>query len=195
MAKNIFISFPYDEQWQTKDKIINFLSKLNIGVDYSEKEDRSQTKDETIWKHLLNRIKGSSITIVIHDPSLTNWKGKALFDSNTYPIEERFHESGWVYKEIVASLRDWKENKINGIIYFVPDSLISNYYSDFSYSQSFKNSLPEIIRKNYESGYIVLVSEKDFFQNPHKFINEATKKREDQIDSQKYTIHNNLHLD
>lgn len=207
--RNIFISFPYDETKYLKEKIKNLLSDFTI--DYSEKEDRSDTTNENIWNKLYKRIKGSSITIVIHDPSLVNFKKKAKYDSNSYDKSERFHNSGWIYKEIVASLRSSQNNQINGIIYLIPDKYYKEIVSfDINHCRSIDSSkIPEIISKNRfnhkksyklnssiccEDSYIDIIKESDFFNNSKKYIDEVYDKRTKQIKNEEYKIVNNLHL-
>ncbi|BDU67540.1 MAG: hypothetical protein TYPL_1930 [Candidatus Tyloplasma litorale] len=56
--RKVFISFPYDEQKDLKEKILEKIGN-SIAVDFSEKEDRSDTTDEYIWNNLFKRIKGS----------------------------------------------------------------------------------------------------------------------------------------
>lgn len=202
--RNIFISFPFEEQKYMKDKIVNKLYGKNLVVDYSEKIDRRHTTDEYIWQNLLTRIKGSSITIVIHDKSLTGYGGKAEYDSLSYNKSDRFHNSGWVYKEIVASLRDWEGNRINGIIYLIPDNLWQSVViSDWNGNEKIiSSSIPKIILANIENnkffskdGYILIVKESIFLSNPEFFIEKAYEKRRRQIENKEYEIKNNLHLD
>lgn len=215
--RNTFISFSYeDKNLPLIDEIKGILKEKGIAVDYSEKVDRSNCKDETIWKHLEKRIKGSSVTIII----LT----KDLFEENTHKLDYKkgsFWESGWIYKEISASLRNWNENNINGIIaVYEPESetyvksnnkstctccLNENVTTIKLSREIIKTNMFNINKKNktnkncdyYDSKndhFISLISLKKFKNNPAKYIDNAIDKREKQMNDENYfTIEYNLH--
>lgn len=155
MARNTFISFAYDSNISMAEEVRKKLRMGSFGVDYSEKTDRREFTDETIWKNLLTRINGSSVTIILDSYDLRS-KATAGYS---------FHSSPWVYKEISTSLRDWNGNALNGIVYVVPDSGF-NWYG-----------APQILSDNRD--YIVLVEHSKFMSNPGYYIDKAYNKREE----------------
>lgn len=208
--KNVFISFSFDESKHLKDKIANKLKSTGIAVDYSEKEDKSHLSDDVIWRDLLNRIKGSSITVVILSKDLVNHKGEASND---------FSSSGWVYKEIQASLRDGNNNRINGIIAVAEDEFYNQFKLDHycriceSYHIGYdRNLISDIIYNNMfnvkdkfrsssscsfdvlKDNYISIVKLSDFISDPAPYIQNAWDKRERQINNKEFEIKNGLHL-
>lgn len=215
--RNTFISFSYENKnLALINEIKGILEKKGIAVDYSEKVDRSDHTDETIWKYLEKRIKGSSVTIII----LT----KDLFEENTHKLDYKkgsFLESGWIYNEISASLRNWNGNKINGIIaVYEPESetyvksnnkstctccLNENVTTIKLSREIIKTNMFNINKKNktnkncdyYDSKndhFISLISLKKFKNNPAKYIDNAIDKREKQMNDENYfTIEYNLH--
>ena len=111
MAYKTFISFSYtEENHQLKNKVANFMSSKGLALDYSEKEDRSDTSEENIWRNLHSKIKSSSVTLLLFTDDL-------LYENSRKMNQGRdFMDSGWIYKELSCSLRDWEENRINGIL-------------------------------------------------------------------------------
>lgn len=216
--RNTFISFSYDEKnLRFLEEIKNILKKEDVIIDYSEKEDRSNFTDETIWKYLEKRIKGSSVTIVL----LT----KDLFEENKHKLEFKsgnFLESGWIYNEISASLRNWDENKINGVV-CIYDEGVERYIMENRSSNCphcFQSTVadfilkPSIIIQNMfninskfklnknckffdleHDSFISIISLKDFKESPSKYIDNAFDKRKKQIDSNNnyFKIENNFH--
>ena len=165
------------------------------------KKDKSEFTDEIIWNYLHARISGSSCTIVL----LT----KDLMDrnKNRYKIEcdrGNFLNFGWVYNEISASLRDWKNNRLNGIVCVVVDELWDRINWNKSENGSgwttwnSKHDLPEILAKNKE--YIIFTRYSSFINDHLKFIQLAIDNRNKQIKSSgnyfkiKYDLHNETKL-
>ncbi|MGL4183984.1 MAG: TIR domain-containing protein [Metamycoplasmataceae bacterium] len=177
-----FISYSHDKQNISKFKKINSLvANSNYYVNYSENKNKSNFSNDTIWNYLIKRIKGSSCTILLLTRDLlNNNKSKIEYKDND------FINSGWIYNEISASLRDWEDNKINGIVCVIEDSLIDS-------NNTIKYKLPEILDKNWK--YIVFVSYSDFIENHTHFIEEALKNRKEQINSNrnKFKINYELH--
>ena len=215
--RNTFISFSYENKnLALINEIKGILEKKGIAVDYSEKVDRSDHTDETIWKYLEKRIKGSSVTIII----LT----KDLFEENTHKLDYKkgsFLESGWRYNEQSGSLRNWNLNNINGIIAvyepeaetYVKSNNKSTCICCLNENVTKINLRKEIIRKNmfninkknktnkncdnYDSKndhFISLISLKNFKNDPAKYIDNAIDKRDKQINDENYfKIEYNFH--
>ncbi len=172
-----FISYSHETKNMNKFNRINQLVNHSTNlINYSERENKSNFSKETIWKYLHDRIAGSSCTILLYTQDLSTYRK----DKIDY-IPRDFLNSGWVYNEISASLRDWGDNRINGLICVLCDNirLVPNGQG---------SPLPIILTvcQNYE--YIVWVSYEDFINNPFLYIKEALKKREEQIKTRKYNI-------
>lgn len=208
--RNIFISFSYDENNLWKDDVVRVLKTKELAVDYSEKTDYSGYSDEFIWNELLPRIKGSSITLVLYSDDLS-------YLGNKCEPSYSFGSSGWVYREISASLRDWNNNSINGMVLLVKDEdydaiTHQKYCSNCPEGHTLYNNqyLPKIILKNrfnvkqqyknsscawdkLEDSYITIVKWSDFKRNPSKYIDNAYDKRERQRKNSEFEIIYDLH--
>lgn len=185
-----FISYSHDDVNAKKfNEIETLISKYYINL--SENEDKSMFSNKTIWKYLYRRIAQSTCTILL----LT----EDLFTYNKHKIEYKandFINSGWIYNEISASLRNWTTNIINAVVCVIDDNLISKI-KDFSLKDrdiEFNYDLPKILSANKE--YIVFVSHSLFINNHYYFISKAMDNRYKQIQSngKKFYIRYNLHL-
>ncbi|AWX42475.1 Uncharacterised protein [Metamycoplasma cloacale] len=152
-------------------------------LDFSEKEDKSEYSIQTIWDYLASRIKQSSCTILLMTQDLL-FKNKHKISY----IPNDFEHSGWIYKEISASLRDWKENRINALICVCEDEYVhhivnsGHYYNNVvTIRDKYPEWCPEIISLN--EWYIEFVSYDQFIKNPEYYINNALWKRRRQIES------------
>ncbi len=180
MATTCFISYSHDNINKEKvTKISNIVNGSSKLINFSEREDKSMYSEETIWKYLHDRIAGSTCTILFLTEDLLTYNNYKL----GY-VRNNFIESGWVYNEISASLRDWKDNRINGIVCVVEDHLAS-YIADSS-GKIDENKLHEILAVNSE--YIVWVMYSEFLKNPHEFIDIAKAKRDEQIKSGEFRL-------
>lgn len=187
-----------------------FLRKNGLVVDYSEKTDYSDYSDEMIWNSLQNRIKGSSVTLLILSEDLVlERKGEAGYG---------FKNSGWVYREISASLRDWENNRINGVVAVAPDDFYdkitynggnciscglnhTNYNNDklneillenrFNVKSKFKKST--CAYDKLDDSYISIVKMSDFIENPKIYLDNAYEKRNRQINNKEFEIKYDFH--
>lgn len=177
-----FISFSHEKENMNKFKEINQLvNKSPNLINYSERKDKSNFSKETIWEYLHDRIAGSSCTILLYTEDLSNNRR----DKIEY-IPKNFLESGWVYNEISASLRDRKDNKINGLVCVLCDGI-----KLVPIDQG--KPLPRILTAGQNFDYIVWVSYEDFVKEPTKYINKALKKRDEQMKQNKYYIKHDPH--
>lgn len=182
-----FISYSHDNKNLSKfERIDKLVSNSNHYINYSEKMNISTFSDETIWNYLYSRISGSSCTLVLLTEDLFTYNKQKI----DYKIND-FINSGWIYNEISVSLGDWTDNRINGIVCIVEDSLIDKISVWNKTIYGYK--LPEILKKNKE--YIIFVSYSDFIINHLKYIDMALKNREEQISSgnKAFKIKYNLH--
>ncbi len=187
MATTCFISFSHDRVNEQKvNRLNNIVNGSSSLINFSERKDKSMYSDETIWKYLHDRIAGSSCTILFLSKDLLTYNSKKL----DY-VKGDFINSGWIYNEISASLRDWKDNRINALVCVVDDEITDLIAYNNGVIKG--SSLPEILALNSE--YIVWVTYSAFIANPHNSINQAKQRREDQIRSgnTKYRIVYDLH--
>lgn len=187
-----FISYSHDNNnIQKFKKLESLVTDSSYYVNYSEKKNKSAFSDETIWKYLHDRIAGSSCTILLLTEDILSYNNAKI----AYKIND-FINSGWIYNEISASLRDWKDNRINGLVCVIDDNLVSKII-DFNTSYNLLTGyyhLPEILKVNSE--YIVFVKFSDFINNHYQYLSNAIENRNKQIESNgnafniKYDLHN-----
>ncbi|EGV00585.1 hypothetical protein MCSF7_02734 [Mycoplasmopsis columbina SF7] len=181
-----FLSYSHEHENKDKiQKIQETMKNWGHAINLSEREDKSKYNDETIWNYLKERISDSSLTILLYSEDLE--------ERNKYKIEpsNNFRNSGWIYNEISASLRDWKDNRINALICVI-DEKIEN---DFFYHDTIRTyKLPQILYKNEE--YIVFAKYSKFINDNNYLdekIKEALKNRKEQIEKNKFNINYELH--
>lgn len=187
MARNVFISFRYNDGINYKEKMSKVFDTSTSIINCSENTNRSMMSEETIRKYLYSKLSRTSITIVLLTPnSIThekNWNGQ---------IDD------WIYDEIRYSLEDRENNKCNGLIAVytkeAKDLLVSidsasgavcvkNVYNLFRRNmmnikpQYKKNTKPNLFDSDYDS-YCSLISYENFISNPNKYINIAEEKRD-----------------
>ncbi|MEK3726614.1 TIR domain-containing protein [Lysinibacillus sp. FSL W8-0953] len=192
MAHKTFISYKYSEAQQLRNNIIDALGK---DADYYEGEtssspDLTDKKTETIKNKLKDMIFGTSVTIIIISPNMT--------------------DSDWIDWEIEYSLKEItradKTSRTNGIVGVIMKYnggygwIVSNKKnSDGCSSRSINQTkLYEIISKNrynqknpeysceecktvdqLAGSFISLINEEDFLNNPDYYIENAfTKSKE-----------------
>ena len=185
MARNVFISFRYVDGNKYKDKLASLFDKCADTVDYSEDVNRSNMGVDTIQQYLYEKLKRSSITIVLLTPLAVNHKRNAigLYDD-------------WMYDEIRYSLEDRKNNRTNGLIaVYTPETkdLLMTQTSDGTslikkvdnlFRENMMNVKPEY-KKNKKAGvfdrdydsYCSLVSWSEFISDIDKYIRIASEKR------------------
>ena len=185
MAKNVFISFRFNDGNRYKDYLSSLFDRYNDTVDYSEDVDRSHLSDETIRQYLYGKLRRSSITIILLTPSAIahkkNWRGE--YDD-------------WMYDEIRYSLEDREHNRTNGLIAVytpeVVDMLVKTQPAGTIYvnnvdslfrknmmnvkKQYKKNPNPGLYDRDYDS-YCSLLEWSDFINDIGKFIGIASTKR------------------
>lgn len=190
MAHKTFISYKYSEAVELRDKIIEALgpdSQFYKG-ETSDSPDISDNKTDSIKKTLKDMIWGTSVTIVIASP---NMKESQWID---WEIE-------YSLKQIS---RDGKTSKTNGIVVVVMQDENDSYdwlittqkKSDGCYALSYDldKLLPIINQNRYNkknkkyackecktynaltASYISIVKEKDFLDDPQKYIDNAYNK-------------------
>ena len=185
MTKNVFISFRYSDGINYKNQLASMVDKHYDTVDFSEDEDRSRMSDETIRRYLYGKLRRSSVTIILLTPKAVNhhhsWRG---YDD-------------WIYDEIRYSLEDRENNRTNGLIaVYTPeaaDLLVSSTYGSITVrdvDNLFRKNMMNVklnYKKNINPGYYdrdydsycSLISWNEFVLDIGKYIDIATKKRDE----------------
>lgn len=189
-----FISYSHDKENTKKFKKINeLIYKSGNCINYIERKDKSKFSREAIWNYLYGRISGSSCTIVLLTDDLMTRNARKI----DYKPGDFLH-SGWVYNEIIASLRDRKNNRINGLVCVIDDgwwyriklNKTKNGLLGLA-TWNLKRDLPEILAKNEE--YIIFTKYSDFINDHLKYIQQAINNRDSQIKSKCFQIKCKLH--
>lgn len=191
--KKAFISFRYSDGKEVKDELQEILKEYII--DKSEDEDRSNMSDSTIQSYLYNKLKDTSLTIVVLTPEAINYR------KDSYGKYD-----DWLYDELRYSLADREKNRTNGVIAIYTKEAEKHimqkntHYCDTCKEESNINTIKNfnnLVRENIhnimneyktnpcegvynglEDSYISLVSLKDFKEKPEHYIENAMEKRE-----------------
>lgn len=185
MAKNVFISFRFSDGHEYKDDLSARFNQNEDTVDFSEDKDRSKMSEETIRKYLYEKLKRSSITIVLLTPLAVNHKKD---------FGGRYDD--WMYDEIRYSLEDRENNRTNGLIaVYTPEAAdmlvqvqqngaiavndVENLFRKnmMNVKDSFKKHLKAgLFDADYDS-YCSLVPYETFIKDIGKYIDIASQKR------------------
>lgn len=188
MAHSTFISYKYSETKDLRDRIIDSLgddARYYRGEN-NDSKDISDRSNDAIREYLKDMIYGTSVTIALISPNMTN--------------------SAWISWELEYALKDIKRgdrsshsNGIVGVIMGMPDSgwIRKTYrHPDGDVSSSFSEQfLPKIITDNrlnqkptqyvckqcmtvdaLTGSYVSLVDEAQFLEDPNKYIDNAFDK-------------------
>lgn len=189
MAHKTFISYKYSEAQGLRDRIIKALGEdaSYYQGETSDSPDLTDYKTETIREHLKDMIFGTTVTIVIISPHMT--------------------ESEWIDWEIEYSLREYsrngKKSKSNGIV-----GVVMKVNGDYGWLRSTTthedghtstnndtSKMYKIINDNrfnenpqvyscskcktvdrLSGSYISLITEEEFLDDPNFFIENAYQK-------------------
>ena len=106
MARRVFISFRYSDGHAYKEELECIFDADTTIINCSENKDRSDLSEESIKKYLYDKLRTTSVTIVIITPeAITHhrrWNGNGFDD--------------WMYDEIRYSLEDRENNRCNGLV-------------------------------------------------------------------------------
>lgn len=200
--RKVFVSFRFSDGNKIKDKLVDFLEEQDLIIDKSEDKDRREMTDETIQSYLFEKLKDSSITIVLLTPKAVNYKR-----------DSRNRIDDWMYDELRYSLYNRTDNPINGVIaLYTPqteDAIIrksthtcdkcnttTNVKTVLEFDNLIRDNMMNVIKKykknscdgifdsDYDS-YISLVKLEEFYNKPSQYIDIATEKRKK---SEQYTI-------
>ena len=195
MATKVFISFRFSDGKKIKDELVDLFDESTEIINRSEDTDRSQMSEEIIQDYLYEKLKDTSVTIVLLTPKAVDYS-KNLWGEY----------DDWLYDELRYSLEDRKNNRTNGVVAIytndAKDKLISESTHSCSQCQetqscrSLKN-FDNLVRKNMvniknsykknpcdnlyddeHDSYISLVSLEEFKQDYTKYIDNAKEKRD-----------------
>ena len=190
MARKVFISFRYKDGNKYKEYLSKLFSYSDTIINCSENQDRSKMSEETIKRYLYDKLKNTSVTIVLLTPEAVKHQKK--YNGFSYEYDD------WIYDELKYSLDDRENNRCNGIIaVYTPeakdlvvdtssntdttiikdfDNLVSR--NMFNIKPSYKhNSKDGIYDRNLDS-YCSLISWDSFINDFDMYIEIAEKKRE-----------------
>ncbi|MCI1174088.1 TIR domain-containing protein (plasmid) [Enterococcus faecalis] len=195
MATKVFISFRFSDGKELKDELIELFDSSTEVINRSEDVDRSEMSEDTIQEYLYEKLKNTSVTIVILTPEAVDYR-KNLWGEY----------DDWLYDELRYSLEDRISNRTNGVIALYTDdseSLIlkssshtCNKCNETSTCRTLTN-FDNLARKNMlnvkekykankcdnlydddKDSYISLVHFDDFKKDYEKYINSAKEKRD-----------------
>ena len=68
MATKVFISFRFSDGKEIKDELVELFDESTEVINRSEDVDRSQMSEDTIQEYLYEKLKDTSVTIVLITP-------------------------------------------------------------------------------------------------------------------------------
>ncbi len=195
MATKVFISFRFSDGKELKDELIELFDSSTEVINRSEDVDRSEMSEDTIQEYLYEKLKNTSVTIVILTPEAVDYRKNFWGEYDD-----------WLYDELRYSLEDRISNRTNGVIALYTDdseSLIlkrsshtCNKCNETSTCRTLTN-FDNLARKNMlnvkekykankcdnlydddKDSYISLVHFDDFKKDYEKYINSAKEKRD-----------------
>ncbi|MGT2910770.1 TIR domain-containing protein [Streptococcus cameli] len=193
MATKVFISFRFSDGKEIKDELVDLFDESTEVINRSEDVDRSQMSEDTIQEYLYEKLKDTSVTVVLLTPKAVD------YNKNCGEYDD------WLYDELRYSLEDRTDNRTNGVVAVytndAKDMLLENsshYCSQCQQTKSCRTLKPfeNLARKNMlnikpsykknpcndlyddnHDSYISLVSLEDFKRDYTKYINNAKDKR------------------
>ncbi|KXT60078.1 hypothetical protein SORDD05_01245 [Streptococcus oralis] len=195
MATKVFISFRYSDGKNIKDELVDLFDESTEIINRSEDVDRNQMSEETIQKYLYEKLKDTSVTILLLTPEAVSYK------------KDWYGEyDDWLYDELRYSLEDRTNNRTNGVVAVYTDGardklfIEDNHYcsccqqnqpckilKDFdnlarknmlNIKPNFKKELCNNLYSDEYDSYISLVSLEVFKKDYKKYIDNAKEKRD-----------------
>ena len=195
MATKVFISFRFSDGKEIKDELVDLFDESTEVINRSEDVDRSQMSEDTIQEYLYEKLKDTSVTIVLLTP-----------DAVSYRKDWIGNYDDWLYDELRYSLEDRKNNRTNGVVAVYTDDAKDRILESSSHYCSYcqqtkscrtlkyfdnlarknmlnikpkfkKNPCNDLYSDEYDS-YISLVSLEVFKKDYKKYIDNAKEKRD-----------------
>ena len=195
MATKVFISFRFSDGKEIKDELVDLFDESTEVINRSEDVDRSQMSEDTIQEYLYEKLKDTSVTIVLLTPEAVSYRKNWIGNYDD-----------WLYDELRYSLEDRKNNRTNGVVAVYTDDAkdmilesSSHYCSHcqetkscrtlkffdnlarknmLNIKQSYKKNLCNDLYDDSHESYISLVSLEEFKQDHTKYIDNAKDKRD-----------------
>ena len=195
MATKVFISFRFSDGKEIKDELVDLFDESTEVINRSEDVDRSQMSEDTIQEYLYEKLKDTSVTIVLLTPEAVSYRKNWIGNYDD-----------WLYDELRYSLEDKKNNRTNGVVAVYTDDAkdmilesSSHYCSHcqetkscrtlkffdnlarknmLNIKQSYKKNLCNDLYDDSHDSYISLVSLEEFKQDHTKYIDNAKDKRD-----------------
>ena len=195
MATKVFISFRFSDGKEIKDELFDIFDESTEVINRSEDVDRSQMSEDTIQEYLYEKLKDTSVTIVLLTPEAVSYRKNWIGNYDD-----------WLYDELRYSLEDRKNNRTNGVVAVYTDDAkdmilesSSHYCSHcqetkscrtlkffdnlarknmLNIKQSYKKNLCNDLYDDSHDSYISLVSLEEFKQDHTKYIDNAKDKRD-----------------
>lgn len=105
MGTNVFISFRFSDGNDLKEELRELFDSSTEVFNRSEDEDRSTMSEDTIQMYLYEKLRKTSVTVVLLTPEAISYK-KDFWGSY----------DDWLYDELRYSLEDRNENRTNGVV-------------------------------------------------------------------------------
>ena len=195
MATKVFISFRFSDGKEIKDELVDLFDESTEVINRSEDVDRSQMSEDTIQEYLYEKLKDTSVTIVLLTPEAVSYRKNWIGNYDD-----------WLYDELRYSLEDRNNNRTNGVVAVYTDDAkdmilesSSHYCSHcqetkscrtlkffdnlarknmLNIKQSYKKNLCNYLYDDSHDSYISLVSLEEFKQDHTKYIDNAKDKRD-----------------
>ena len=195
MATKVFISFRFSDGKEIKDELVDLFDESTEVINRSEDVDRSQMSEDTIQEYLYEKLKDTSVTIVLLTPEAVSYRKNWIGNYDD-----------WLYDELRYSLEDRNNNRTNGVVAVYTDDAkdmilesSSHYCSHcqetkscrtlkffdnlarknmLNIKQSYKKNLCNDLYDDSHDSYISLVSLEEFKQDHTKYIDNAKDKRD-----------------
>ena len=185
MANKVFISFRFSDGSDYKESLEKTFEELDYVINKSENVDRTGASDEVIKNYLYEKLRDTSLTIIILPPDAINYR------RNYYGYID-----DWLYDELRYSLENRSGNRTNGVIalytieakHIVILSETKELITIANFNNLARKNMLNIkneykhcqIPEQYNSEkdtYISLVAFDKFINNPKTYIDSAIEKR------------------
>lgn len=147
------MSYHHDNDWKYLSKLRQVVKSMKVS-DYSLKNDIGHLTDETIYKKVRSKMRTCSVTVVL--------------------IGARTGYRKWIDWEIWSSLRAYN-HPYDKKMSFKPNGLLAIYLPVENHS------IPERLKDNIESGYVVSMKWKNLERDFESKVNYAYWKRNNAI--------------
>lgn len=78
MATKVFISFRFSDGKEIKDELVDLFDESTEVINRSEDVDRSQMSEDTIQEYLYEKLKDTSVTIVLLTPEAVSYRKNSV---------------------------------------------------------------------------------------------------------------------